>query len=63
VAAPNTPTADASSPAPAAQPGEVAMPSGDAIAASADNERLRQLRSTLVELRRDLRTLLEAVDG
>ncbi len=62
-AAPDTPTADAPSTEPAAQPGEAAMPSGDAVAASADNERLRQLRSTLVELRRDLSTLLEAVDG
>ena len=65
VAAPETPTAD--SPAPAAPPTGAsppsAEPSGDAAAVPADLERLQQLRSTLAELRRDLSSLLETVDG
>lgn len=55
------PTAEAASPGSAAQP-PAANASGNSSVLSADLKQLRQLRSTLLDLRRDLTSMLEQVD-
>ena len=72
-AAASTATADSVSPESASLPDLAAVPvdalppdtepSSDAVLASSDLERLRQLRSALAERRRALSSLLEEVDG
>ena len=60
--APDTPAADAASPGSPAQPPAATAP-GDTATVSPDLERLKELRSTLLDLRRDLSTMLEQIDG